>query len=103
MALRLWGLTKVFLLKRHFIHLEFPPAQIFENASVGGKVETQPIGVERLLRFTVFAIHTADAVLAVAEQGMTEVCKARADLMRAAREELDLQKRQFAARLERLV
>ena len=92
MALRLWDLTKVFLLKRHFVHLKFPPAQIFENAGVGGKVETQAIGVERLLRFAVFAVHTADAVLAVAEQGMAEVGHACADLMRTAREQLDLQK-----------
>ena len=89
MALRLWGLTKVFLLKRHFIHLEFPPAQVFENACVGGKVEAQAIGAERLMRFAVFAVHAADAVLAVAEQGMTEVCKACADLVRAASEQLN--------------
>ena len=89
MALRLWGLTKVFLLKRHFIHLEFPPAQVFENACVGGEVETKAVGVKRLMRFAVFAVHAADAVLAVAEQGMTEVCKARADLMRASREQLN--------------
>ena len=94
MALRLWDLTKVLLLKRDLVHLELASAQIFEDARIGGKVETQAVGVERLMRFAVFA---------VAEQGMAEVGHARADLMRAAREQLDLQKRQLAARLERLV
>ena len=55
------------------------------------------------MRFAVFAVHAADAVFAVAEQGMAEVGHARANLMRTAREQLDLQKRQLAARLERLV
>ena len=55
------------------------------------------------MRFAIFAVHAADAVLAVAEQGMAEVGHARANLMRTAREQLDLQKRQLAARLERLV
>ena len=89
MALRLWDLTKIFLLERHFVHLKFPSAQIFEDARIGGKVETQAVGVERLLRFAIFAVHAADAVLAVAEQGMTEVCKACADLVRASREQLN--------------
>ena len=93
MALRLWGLTKVFLSKRHFVHLKFPPAQVFENARISGEVKTQAIGVECLLRLAVFAVHAADAVLAVAEQGMAEVCHARADLMRAPGEQLNLQKR----------
>ena len=44
-----------------------------------------------------------NALIAVAEQGMAEVGHARANLMRTAREQLDLQKRQLAARLERLV
>ena len=35
----------------HFVHLKFPPAQIFENDSVGGEFETQAIGEARLLRF----------------------------------------------------
>ena len=39
MALRLWDLTKIFLLERHFVHLKFPPAQVLENACVGGEVE----------------------------------------------------------------
>ena len=51
MALRLWDLTKIFLLERHFVHLKFPPAQIFEDARVAGKVEAQAVGVERLMRF----------------------------------------------------
>ena len=59
--------------------------------------------MKRLMRFAIFAVHAADAVFAVAEQGMAEVGHARADLMRTAREQLDLQKRQLAARLERLV
>ena len=103
MALRLWGLTKVFLLKRHFVYLKFLPAQVFENACVGGEVEAQAIGVECLLRFAIFAVHAADAVLAVAEQRVTEIRHACADLMGAAGEELDLQKRQLAARPERLI
>ena len=103
MALRLWDLTKVLLLKRDLVHLKFLPAQIFEDARIGGEVETQAVGVERLMRFAIFAVHAADAVFAVAEQGMAEVGHARANLMRTAREQLDLQKRQLAARLERLV
>ena len=103
MALRLWDLTKVLLLKRDLVHLKLASAQIFEDARVAGKVEAQAVGVERLMRFAIFAVHAADAVFAVAEQGMAEVGHARADLMRAAREQLNLQKRQLAARLERLV
>ena len=92
MALRLWDLTKVLLLKRDLVHLELASVQIFEDARVAGKVEAQAVGVERLMRFAIFAVHAADAVFAVAEQGMAEVGHARADLMRAAREQLDLQK-----------
>ena len=55
------------------------------------------------MRLAVFAVHAADAVLAVAEQGMAEVGHARANLMRTAREQLDLQKCELAARLQRLV
>ena len=47
----MWDLTKVLLLKRDLIHLKFPPAQIFEDARVGWKVEAQAVGVERLMRF----------------------------------------------------
>ena len=35
----------------HFVHLKFLPAQIFENARIGGEVEAQAVGVERLMRF----------------------------------------------------
>ena len=70
MALRLWDLTKVLLLKRDLIHLKLASVQIFEDARVAGKVEAQAVGVERLMRFAIFAVHAADAVLAVAEQGM---------------------------------
>ena len=47
----MWDLTKILLLKRDLIHLKLAPAQVFENARVGGEVETQAIGVERLMRF----------------------------------------------------
>ena len=71
MALRLWDLTKVLLLKRDLIHLKLASVQIFEDARVAGKVEAQAVGVERLMRFAIFAVHAADAVLAVAEQGLS--------------------------------
>ena len=47
----MWDLTKVLLLKRDLVHLELASAQIFEDARIGGEVETQAVGVERLMRF----------------------------------------------------
>ena len=47
---------------------ELAPAQVVENARVGGEVKAQAVGVERLLRFAIAAVDAADAVFSVAEQ-----------------------------------
>lgn len=47
---------------------ELAPAQVVENARVGGEVKAQAVGIERLLRLTVAAVDAADAVFSVAEQ-----------------------------------
>ena len=47
----MWDLTKILLLKWDLIHLKLASVQIFEDARVGGEVETQSVGVERLMRF----------------------------------------------------
>ena len=49
---------------------ELAPAQVVENARVGGEVKAQAVGVERLLRFAIAAVDAADAVFSVAEQGV---------------------------------
>ena len=62
MALRLWDLTKVLLLKRDLIHLKLASVQIFEDARVAGKVEAQAVGVERLIGIPSFFIYGVFAV-----------------------------------------
>ena len=55
------------------------------------------------MRFAVFAVDRAAAVLPVAEQGMPKVGKGGSDLVRATGEQLHLQKRKRAVCPQRLV
>ncbi len=75
------SLSEVFLLERHLIDHEFSPTQVFKDPCVSGEVEAEPVRIERLVRFAVFAVDAAVSVLTVAEQGMSESSERGADLM----------------------
>ena len=78
---------EILVAEGNFVHGEGLSSEIFKDACVGGEVETETIGIERLPCLIVTAVHIAATVFAVTEKGMTCIREGCADLMGAPRQQ----------------